>query len=90
MARYKVNSKFAVYGVIADFLGNSYQNGKLVDNGYVVETRASAWAQFYAGSSSISIGFVFENYNEDVFTGSDWEAVNVKNIAIPMIFRVKM
>ncbi len=90
MARYKVNSKFAVYGVIADFLGNSYQNGKLVDNGYVVETRASAWAQFYAGSSSISIGFVFENYNEDVQTGLDWETVNVKNIAIPMIFRVKM
>lgn len=90
MARYKVNSKFAVYGVIADFIGNSYQNGKLIDNGYVVETRASAWAQFYAGSSSISLGFVFENYNEDVLAGLDWETVNVKNIAIPMIFRVKM
>lgn len=85
MARYKVNSKVAVYGTVGHFMGFGESKGKEVDSAKVKELRASAWAQFYAGSSSISLGFVFEDYD---YTEEAGDAV--KNIAIPMIFRVKM
>lgn len=92
MARYKVNSKFAVYGVVADMIGLGECAGKkLADKDEkettdpLIQLRASAWAQFYAGGNSISVGVVYENYDVAETYGD-----SVQNIAIPMIFRVKM
>lgn len=92
MVRYKVNSKFAVYGVVADMIGLGENGGKkLADKDgkettdALIQLRASAWAQFYAGGNSISVGVVYEN-NDVAETYGD----SVQNIAIPMIFRVKM
>lgn len=92
MVRYKVNSKFAVYGVVADMIGLGENAGnKLADKDgkdttdALIQLRASAWAQFYAGGNSISVGVVYEN-NDVAETYGD----SVQNIAIPMIFRVKM
>jgi len=92
MVRYKVNSKFAVYGVVADMIGLGEnggkkladKDGKLVTDA-LIQLRASAWAQFYAGGNSISVGVVYENYDVAETYGD-----SVQNIAIPMIFRVKM
>lgn len=92
MVRYKVNSKFAVYGVVADMIGLGENGGKkLADKDgkettdALIQLRASAWAQFYAGGNSISVGVVYENYDVTELLGD-----SVQNIAIPMIFRVKM
>lgn len=94
MVRYKVNSKFAVYGVVADMIGLGEDGGKkLTDKDGkkesttdpLIQLRASAWAQFYAGGNSISVGVVYENYDVAETYGD-----SVQNIAIPMIFRVKM
>lgn len=92
MVRYKVNSKFAVYGVVADMIGLGENGGKkLADKDEnpttdaLIQLRASAWAQFYAGGNSISVGVVYENYDVAETYGD-----SVQNIAIPMIFRVKM
>lgn len=92
MVRYKVNSKFAVYGVVADMIGLGENGGKdLPDKDgktttdALIQLRASAWAQFYAGGNSISVGVVYENYDVAETYGD-----SVQNIAIPMIFRVKM
>ena len=92
MVRYKVNSKFAVYGVVADMIGLGENGGKdLTDKDgkattdALIQLRASAWAQFYAGGNSISVGVVYENYDVTELLGD-----SVQNIAIPMIFRVKM
>lgn len=94
MVRYKVNSKFAVYGVVADMIGLGENGGKkLTDKDGkkesttdpLIQLRASAWAQFYAGGNSISVGVVYENYDVAETYGD-----SVQNIAIPMIFRVKM
>lgn len=91
MVRYKVNSKFAVYGVVADMIGLGENGGKKIPGkdgettDPFVELRASAWAQFYAGGNSISVGVVYENYDVTELLGD-----SVQNIAIPMIFRVKM
>lgn len=92
MVRYKVNSKFAVYGVVADMIGLGENGGKkLADKDRkettdaLIQLRASAWAQFYAGGNSISVGVVYENYDVAETYGD-----SVQNIAIPMIFRVKM
>ena len=92
MVRYKVNSKFAVYGVVADMIGLGENGGKkLADKDgkettdALIQLRASAWAQFYAGRNSISVGVVYENYDVAETYGD-----SVQNIAIPMIFRVKM
>lgn len=92
MVRYKVNSKFAVYGVVADMIGLGENGGKKLadkDGDLVtdplIQLRASAWAQFYAGGNSISVGVVYENYDVAETYGD-----SVQNIAIPMIFRVKM
>lgn len=92
MVRYKVNSKFAVYGVVADMIGLGENGGKkLADKDgkettdALIQLRASAWAQFYAGGNSISVGLVYENYDVAETYGD-----SVQNIAIPMIFRVKM
>lgn len=92
MVRYKVNSKFAVYGVVADMIGLGENGGnKLADKDGkettdpLIQLRASAWAQFYAGGNSISVGVVYENYDVAETYGD-----SVQNIAIPMIFRVKM
>lgn len=92
MVRYKVNSKFAVYGVVADMIGLGESAGKkLADKDgkettdALIQLRASAWAQFYAGGNSISVGVVYENYDVAETYGD-----SVQNIAIPMIFRVKM
>ena len=92
MVRYKVNSKFAVYGVVADMIGLGENGGKdLPDKDGkattdpLIQLRASAWAQFYAGGNSISVGVVYENYDVAETYGD-----SVQNIAIPMIFRVKM
>lgn len=92
MVRYKVNSKFAVYGVVADMIGLGENGGKkLADKDgkettdALIQLRASAWAQFYAGGNSISVGVVYENYDVAETYGD-----SVQNIAIPMIFRVKM
>ena len=92
MVRYKVNSKFAVYGVVADMIGLGEDGGeKLTDKDgkettdALIQLRASAWAQFYAGGNSISVGVVYENYDVAETYGD-----SVQNIAIPMIFRVKM
>lgn len=92
MVRYKVNSKFAVYGVVADMIGLGENGGnKLSDKDgkettdALIQLRASAWAQFYAGGNSISVGLVYENYDVAETYGD-----SVQNIAIPMIFRVKM
>lgn len=94
MVRYKVNSKFAVYGVVADMIGLGENGGKkLADKDKdgkettdaLIQLRASAWAQFYAGGNSISVGVVYENYDVAETYGD-----SVQNIAIPMIFRVKM
>ena len=92
MVRYKVNSKFAVYGVVADMIGLGESGGKkLADKDgkgttdALIQLRASAWAQFYAGGNSISVGVVYENYDVAETYGD-----SVQNIAIPMIFRVKM
>lgn len=92
MVRYKVNSKFAVYGVVADMIGLGENAGKkLADKDgkettdALIQLRASAWAQFYAGGNSISVGVVYENYDVAETYGD-----SVQNIAIPMIFRVKM
>lgn len=94
MVRYKVNSKFAVYGVVADMIGLGESGGKkLTDKDgkpesttdALIQLRASAWAQFYAGGNSISVGVVYENYDVAETYGD-----SVQNIAIPMIFRVKM
>lgn len=92
MVRYKVNSKFAVYGVVADMIGLGENGGKkLADKDgkettdALIQLRASAWAQFYAGGNSISVGVVYENHDVAETYGD-----SVQNIAIPMIFRVKM
>ena len=92
MVRYKVNSKFAVYGVVADMIGLGENGGKkLTDKDgkettdALIQLRASAWAQFYAGGNSISVGVVYENYDVAETYGD-----SVQNIAIPMVFRVKM
>ena len=92
MVRYKVNSKFAVYGVVADMIGLGENGGKkLTDKDgkettdALIQLRASAWAQFYAGGNSISVGLVYENYDVAETYGD-----SVQSIAIPMIFRVKM
>ena len=92
MVRYKVNSKFAVYGVVADMIGLGENGGKkLADKDgkettdALIQLRASAWAQFYAGGNSISVGVVYENYDVAETYGD-----SVQNIAIPMIFRVNM
>lgn len=92
MVRYKVNSKFAVYGVVADMIGLGECAGKkLADKDGkettdpLIQLRASAWAQFYAGGNSISVGVVYENHDVAETYGD-----SVQNIAIPMIFRVKM
>lgn len=92
MVRYKVNSKFAVYGVVADMIGLGENCGNKIKNkdnelvtDPIIELRASAWAQFYAGGNSISVGVVYENYDVAETYGD-----SVQNIAIPMIFRVKM
>lgn len=92
MVRYKVNSKFAVYGVVADMIGLGENGGeKLKDKDgkettdALIQLRASAWAQFYAGGNSISVGVVYENHDVAETYGD-----SVQNIAIPMIFRVKM
>lgn len=92
MVRYKVNSKFAVYGVVADMIGLGENGGKkLADKDgkettdALIQLRASAWAQFYAGGNSISVGVVYENYDVAETYGD-----SVQNIAIPMVFRVKM
>lgn len=83
MIRYKVNNTFSVFGIFADMLGGDESAGVKCDS--VTELRASAWAQFYTGSSSICVGFVWENYDSGA-KGAD----SVTNIAIPMVFRVKM
>lgn len=92
MVRYKVNSKFAVYGVVADMIGLGENCGNKIKNkdnelvtDPIIELRASAWAQFYAGGNSISVGVVYENHDVAETYGD-----SVQNIAIPMIFRVKM
>ena len=92
MVRYKVNSKFAVYGVVADMIGLGENGGNdLTDKDgkpttdALIQLRASAWAQFYAGGNSISVGVVYENYDVAETYGD-----SVQSIAIPMIFRVKM
>ena len=92
MVRYKVNKSFAVYGVVADMIGLGENCGKkLTDKDGkettdpLIQLRASAWAQFYAGSNSISVGLVYENYDVAETYGD-----SVQNIAIPMVFRVKM
>ncbi len=92
MARYKINSKVAVYGVVADMIGLGKNAGAEIPNkdnekgtDPLIELRASAWAQFYAGSNSISIGCVYENYDVAENFGD-----SVQSISIPMIFRVKM
>lgn len=92
MVRYKVNKSFAVYGVVADMIGLGENCGaKLKDKDGkettdpLIQLRASAWAQFFAGSNSISVGLVYENYDVAETYGD-----SVQNIAIPMIFRVKM
>ena len=92
MVRYKVNSKFAVYGVVADMIGLGENGGKKLSDkdgkettDALIQLRASAWAQFYAGGNSISVGVVYENYDVAETYGD-----SVQNIAIPMIFRVKM
>lgn len=92
MARYKINSKVSVFGVVADMIGMGTNAGKDVTNkdgktgtDPLIELRASAWAQFYAGSNSISIGCVYENYDVAENFGD-----SVTSISIPMIFRVKM
>ena len=92
MVRYKVNSKFAVYGVVADMIGLGENGGNKIANkdgdlvtDPLIQLRASAWAQFYAGGNSISVGVVYENYDVAETYGD-----SVQNIAIPMIFRVKM
>lgn len=86
MVRYKANSKVAVYGVVASFMGMSDESkGLKNDAAKVMELRASLWGQFYAGGNSISVGCVFEDYDLTEKAGDA-----IKNIAIPMIFRVKM
>lgn len=92
MVRYKVNKSFAVYGVVADMIGLGENGGKkLTDKDEkettdaLIQLRASAWAQFYAGGNSISVGLVYENYDVAETYGD-----SVQGIAIPMIFRVKM
>ena len=92
MVRYKVNKSFAVYGVVADMIGLGENMGKKLSDkdgkettDPLIQLRASAWAQFYAGSNSISVGLVYENYDVAETYGD-----SVQNIAIPMIFRVKM
>lgn len=94
MVRYKVNKSFAVYGVVADMIGLGENCGKkLTDKDGkkesttdpLIQLRASAWAQFFAGSNSISVGLVYENYDVAETYGD-----SVQNIAIPMVFRVKM
>ena len=92
MVRYKVNSKFAVYGVVADMIGLGENGGKKLSDkdgkettDALIQLRASAWAQFYAGGNSISVGVVYENYDVAETYGD-----SVQNIAIPMVFRVKM
>ncbi|WP_303918771.1 hypothetical protein [Treponema berlinense] len=92
MVRYKVNKSFAVYGVVADMIGLGENCGaKLKDKDGkettdpLIQLRASAWAQFFAGSNSISVGLVYENYDVAETYGD-----SVQNIAIPMVFRVKM
>lgn len=92
MVRYKVNSKFAVYGVVADMIGLGENGGKKFADkdgkettDALIQLRASAWAQFYAGGNSISVGVVYENYDVTELLSD-----SVQNIAIPMIFRVKM
>lgn len=92
MVRYKVNSKFAVYGVVADMIGLGENGGKKLSDkdgkettDALIQLRASAWAQFYAGGNSISVGVVYENHDVAETYGD-----SVQNIAIPMIFRVKM
>lgn len=92
MARYKINSKVSVFGIVADMIGMGQNAGADVKNkdgktgtDPLIELRASAWAQFYAGSNSIAIGCVYENYDVAENFGD-----SVTSISIPMVFRVKM
>ncbi len=92
MARYKINSKVSVYGVVADMIGLGKFGGEEISNkdgekgtDPIIQLRASAWAQFYAGSNSISIGCVYENHDVAENFGD-----SVTSISIPMVFRVKM
>ncbi len=92
MARYKINSKVSVFGIVADMIGMGQNMGADVKNkdgkagtDPLIELRASAWAQFYAGSNSIAIGCVYENYDVAENFGD-----SVTSISIPMVFRVKM
>ncbi len=92
MARYKINSKVSVFGIVADMIGMGQNAGKDVTNkdgkagtDPLIQLRASAWAQFYAGSNSIAIGCVYENYDVAENFGD-----SVTSISIPMVFRVKM
>lgn len=92
MARYKINSKVSVFGIVADMIGMGQNAGEDVKNkdgkagtDPLIQLRASAWAQFYAGSNSIAIGCVYENYDVAENFGD-----SVTSISIPMVFRVKM
>ncbi len=85
MIRYNVNKTFSVFGIFADMISTNSTLGQDMD-GTFVQLRASGWAQFYAGSSSICLGVVWESFDH---TGlSDFDALT--SIAIPMVFRVKM
>lgn len=92
MARYKINSKVSVFGIVADMIGMGQNAGNDVTNkdgkagtDPLIQLRASAWAQFYAGSNSIAIGCVYENHDVAENFGD-----SVTSISIPMVFRVKM
>ena len=92
MARYKINSKVSVFGIVADMIGMGQNAGADVKNkdgkagtDPLIQLRASAWAQFYAGSNSIAIGCVYENHDVAENFGD-----SVTSISIPMVFRVKM
>lgn len=92
MARYKINSKVSVFGIVADMIGMGQNAGDDVKNkdgkagtDPLIQLRASAWAQFYAGSNSIAIGCVYENHDVAENFGD-----SVTSISIPMVFRVKM
>ncbi len=92
MVRYKINSKVSVFGIVADMIGMGKNAGADVTlkdgtkgTDPLIELRASAWAQFYAGSNSIAIGCVYENYDVAENLGD-----SVTSISIPMVFRVKM
>lgn len=85
MIRYKVNNTFSVFGIFADMISGNKNLGQDMDGDFI-QLRASGWAQFYAGSSSICLGVVWESFDHNGL--SDFDALT--SIAIPMIFRVKM